>query len=79
MWVAVTIHLTGTEGKADSGHLRAGASAKERPVTFERPEALRQRMTEDMVSLVRGMSAPRTGLNVRKWRKVPLQEGSWCP
>lgn len=39
-------------------------------MTFELPEALRQRMTVDMVTLVRGMSASGTGLNVRKWREA---------
>lgn len=36
-------------------------------MTFELPELLRQRMTEDIVTLAQGMSAG-TDLNVCKWR-----------
>ncbi|MBX9707339.1 MAG: hypothetical protein K2X61_05330 [Caulobacteraceae bacterium] len=42
-------------------------------MTFELPELLRQRMTEDMITLVRGMSASGTGLNVCKWRSPVMR------
>lgn len=68
MCVAVTIHLTGTEGKADAVIFERGVSVKERSTQFEPAELLRQRMTQDFGTLVRGMSASGTGLNVCKWR-----------